>query len=127
VILDGPGATAAGLLARGQAWEAPDWWLVVGRPGDVLHERALALMRMTELPVAPVAVEDGTGALLAADLLAAAAALLVAAPPAPRAPVEPDATEDGAEPDDAAEDGAEPAASEEEDPDVAREAPPDAE
>lgn len=78
-VLDGPGAAAAGLLVRSLAWEAPDWWQVAPPGSEPLHERVLALMRMTPLPGPPVAVEDGTAALLAADLVAAAAGLLPAA------------------------------------------------
>jgi nicotinate-nucleotide--dimethylbenzimidazole phosphoribosyltransferase len=78
-VLDGPGAAAAGLLVRSLAWEGPDWWQVAPPRSEALHERVLAMLRMTPLPGPPVAVEDGTGALLAADLVAAAASLLPAA------------------------------------------------
>jgi NaMN:DMB phosphoribosyltransferase len=94
VLLDGPGAAAAGLLVRGQAWEAPDWWQVSPVPDDALHERTVAGLRMTPLPGPALAVEDGTAALLAADLVAAAAGLLAAAP----APPEPGPDELGDDP-----------------------------
>ena len=61
VLLDGPGAAAAGLFVRGQAWEAPDWWQVAERPADALHDRTVAGLRLTPLPGPAVAVEDGTG------------------------------------------------------------------
>jgi nicotinate-nucleotide--dimethylbenzimidazole phosphoribosyltransferase len=79
VLLDGPGAAAAGLLVRELAWEAPDWWQIVPAGPESLHERVLAMLRMTPLPGPVLAVEDGTAAVLAADLLAASAALLAAA------------------------------------------------
>lgn len=75
-VLGGPGAAAAALLARGQAWECSDWWQLAAAPEDGLHERVLAGLRLTPLPGPAVGIEDGTAALLAADLLAAAAALL---------------------------------------------------
>lgn len=78
-LLDGPGAAAAGLLVRELAWEAPDWWQMVPAVPDPLHERVLAMLRMTPLPGPALAVEDGTAAVLAVDLLAAAAALLPSA------------------------------------------------
>ncbi len=89
VLLDGPGAAAAGLFVRGQAWEAPDWWQVAERPADALHDRTVAGLRLTPLPGPAVAVEDGTGALLAADVLAAAATLLATVPVPPPAAAEP--------------------------------------
>ena len=85
MLLDGPGAAAAGLFVRGQAWEAPDWWQVAERPADALHDRTVAGLRLTPLPGPAVAVEDGTGALLAADVLAAAATLLATVPVPPPA------------------------------------------
>jgi hypothetical protein len=75
-VPDGPGAAAAALLVRDQAWEAPDWWQAAQPPVDQLHERALASLRLTPLGALGVRTEDGTGALLACDLVAAAAGLL---------------------------------------------------
>jgi nicotinate-nucleotide--dimethylbenzimidazole phosphoribosyltransferase len=75
-LLGGPGAAAAALLARGQAWECSDWWQLAAVPEEGLHERVVAGLRLTPLPGPGVGVEDGTSALLAAELLAAAAALL---------------------------------------------------
>jgi nicotinate-nucleotide--dimethylbenzimidazole phosphoribosyltransferase len=75
-LLDGPGAAAAGLLARGQAWECSDWWQLAPALEDPLGERVVAGLRLTPLPGVAVPVEDGTSALLAAGVLAAAAALL---------------------------------------------------
>ena len=79
VVLDGPGAAAVGLLVRSLAWEAPDWWQIPVHAPDRLHERVVGMMRMTPLPGPALAVEDGTAALLAVDLLAAATALLPSA------------------------------------------------
>jgi len=80
VVLDGPGAAAIALLVRSLAWEAPDWWQVAPPAAEPLQERVLGVLRLTPLPGPVVAVEDGTGALLGAELVAAAAALLAAAP-----------------------------------------------
>jgi hypothetical protein len=77
-VLDGPGAAAVGLLVRSLAWEAPDWWQVAPPAAEPLQERVLGVLRMTPLPGPVVAVEDGTAALLGAELVAAAAALLPA-------------------------------------------------
>jgi nicotinate-nucleotide--dimethylbenzimidazole phosphoribosyltransferase len=93
VLLDGPGAAAAGLFVRGQAWETPDWWQVAQGPADALHDRTVAGLRMTPLPGPAIAAEDGTAALLAADVVAAAASLLTAVP-APPPPAPPEALPD---------------------------------
>jgi nicotinate-nucleotide--dimethylbenzimidazole phosphoribosyltransferase len=79
VVLDGPGAATTALLVRSLAWEAPDWWQVAPAAAEPLQERVLGVLRMTPLPLPVVAVEDGTRALLGAELVAAAAALLTAA------------------------------------------------
>jgi hypothetical protein len=79
-LLDGPGAAAAGLLVRSLAWEAPDWWQVAPPAPEPLHERVLGVLRITPLPGPVVEVEDGTAALLGAELIAAAAGLLPGAP-----------------------------------------------
>jgi NaMN:DMB phosphoribosyltransferase len=78
-VLDGPGAATTGLLVRSLAWEAPDWWQVAPPAAEPLQDRVLGVLRMTPLPGPVVAVEDGTAALLGAELVAAAAALLPAA------------------------------------------------
>jgi nicotinate-nucleotide--dimethylbenzimidazole phosphoribosyltransferase len=78
IVLDGPGAATAGLLVRSLAWEAPDWWQVTPAPAEQLQDRVLGVLRMTPLPQPAVVVEDGTGALLGAELVAVAAALLPA-------------------------------------------------
>jgi nicotinate-nucleotide--dimethylbenzimidazole phosphoribosyltransferase len=75
-VLGGPGAAAAGLLARGQAWECPDWWQLAPVGDDPLTERVVAGLRMTPLEGLAVPLEDGTAALLAAEVIAAATALL---------------------------------------------------
>lgn len=75
-VLDGPGAAAVGLLVRSLAWEAPDWWQVAPPAPEPLQERVLGVLRMSPLPGPVVTAEDGTAALLGAELVAAAAALL---------------------------------------------------
>lgn len=80
-VIGGPGAAAAALLARGQAWEASDWWQLAPVVDEPLTERVVAGLRLTPLEGVAVPLEDGTGALLAAELIAAAAALLGAAIP----------------------------------------------
>lgn len=84
VVLDGPGAATAALLARSQAWACSDWWLLAPLPAEALTDRVVANLVVTPLAGTTVAVEDGTAALLAADVLCAAAALL-ALPPQPGA------------------------------------------
>ena len=79
-VLDGPGAAAAALLVRSLAWEAPDWWQVAPPAPEPLQERVLGVLRMSPLPGPVVPVEDGTGALLGAELVVAAAALLPRTP-----------------------------------------------
>ena len=76
MVLDGPGAAAAGLLVRSLAWEAPDWWQVAPPAPEPLQERVIGVLRMTPLPGPVIEVEDGTAALLGLELVAAAAALL---------------------------------------------------
>ena len=75
-VLDGPGAATAALLARGQAWECSDWWQVAPVRAETLTDRVVAGLQLTPLSGMAVPVEDGTAALLAADVLCAAAALL---------------------------------------------------
>jgi nicotinate-nucleotide--dimethylbenzimidazole phosphoribosyltransferase len=75
-VLGGPGAAAAALLARGQAWECSDWWQLAPVGDEALTERVVAGLRLTPLDGLAVPLEDGTAALLAAEVLAAATALL---------------------------------------------------
>ena len=75
-VLDGPGAATAALLARGQAWECSDWWQVAPVRAETLTDRVVAGLQLTPLSGMALPVEDGTAALLAADVLCAAAALL---------------------------------------------------
>jgi hypothetical protein len=76
VLLDGPGACAAALLARRTARVASAWWQVAGRPSDPLHDRILGSMDLQPLTDLGVRTEDGTSALVALAVLDAAAALL---------------------------------------------------
>jgi nicotinate-nucleotide--dimethylbenzimidazole phosphoribosyltransferase len=75
-ILGGHGAAAAALLARSQAWACSDWWQLAPVGEEPLTDRVVANLQLTPLAGAAVPVEDGTAALLAADLLSAAASLL---------------------------------------------------
>jgi hypothetical protein len=75
-VLDGPGAATAALLARGQAWSCSEWWQLAPVREEALTERVVANLVVPRLPGVAVPVEDGTAALLAADVIAAAAALL---------------------------------------------------
>ena len=88
-VLDGPGAAAAALLAREQAWECSDWWQVAPVREEALTDRVVARLQLTPLSGWAVPVEDGTSALLAADVLCAAAALLALPSTTTPAPGEP--------------------------------------
>jgi nicotinate-nucleotide--dimethylbenzimidazole phosphoribosyltransferase len=79
VLLDGPGATAAGLLAIRAHYGAPRWWRVAHEHEDPLHERMLGSLGMEAVTRLEIAVEDGTASLAALALLDTAVALL--APP----------------------------------------------
>ena len=76
VLLDGPGAAAAGLLAMRAHYGVPRWWQVAHLGEDPLHERllgSLGLEAITRLGTVP---EDGTASLAALALLDTALALL---------------------------------------------------
>jgi len=76
VLLDGPGAAAAGLLARRVSYRVTDWWQAAHEAPDPLHERALASLGLTALTRLDIAVEDGTAALVGLAVLERAAVLL---------------------------------------------------
>lgn len=76
VLLDGPGAVAAALLARRSARIASAWWQAAQRTDDPVHSRALASLDLTPLVALGVDAEDGTCALIALALLDLAADLL---------------------------------------------------
>jgi nicotinate-nucleotide--dimethylbenzimidazole phosphoribosyltransferase len=92
VILDGRLPLACAMAARSLVEDAGHWWLVAGQPA--VFSSQLAVQQLLAEPVLELGVEleDGTGALLAVDVLRAAQQLLVAAdlatgqllPPAPR-------------------------------------------
>jgi nicotinate-nucleotide--dimethylbenzimidazole phosphoribosyltransferase len=76
VLLDGPAATAAALLARRCAWDAATWWRAAHQGGDPLHARALASLTLQPLTELGLTVEDGVGALAGLAVLDLAAAQL---------------------------------------------------
>jgi hypothetical protein len=88
-VLDGPGAAAAALLARGQAWACSEWWQLAPVGEEALTERVVASLQLTPLSGLAVTVEDGTAGLLAADVLCAAAALLALPAATAHSPGEP--------------------------------------
>ena len=86
VLLDGPGAAAAGRVRARPGLEAPDWWQVAERLPTPCTTAPVAGLRLTPLPgPGGVAVEDGTGALLRRRP-AAAATLLATVPRAAARP-----------------------------------------
>ena len=78
VLLDGPGACAAALIARRTARSANTWWQVAQRGGDPLHGRMLTSLDLHPLTDLGVEIEDGTAAVLALAVLDVAAHLLTA-------------------------------------------------
>jgi len=72
VLLDGPAAAAAALVAARLAFRAADWWLAGNLSPDPAH--GLALARLSLEPVLDLGLrgDDGTGALLAVPVLRAA-------------------------------------------------------
>ncbi len=75
-ILDGPGAGAAGLLAREVAETASGWWLAAQGSTQPLHTRILANLRLEPLHQFDLRIEDGTGARLGLAVLEGSALLL---------------------------------------------------
>jgi nicotinate-nucleotide--dimethylbenzimidazole phosphoribosyltransferase len=76
VILDGPGAAAAGLLAARCARTAPQWWVAAEASHAPLHQRTLTALGVRPLLRLELTVEDGTAAAAALALLGVAATLL---------------------------------------------------
>jgi NaMN:DMB phosphoribosyltransferase len=76
VLLDGPGAAAAALLARRVSYPAVDWWQAAHAGEDPVHERALGALGLRPLTRLEVTVEDGTAALAGLAILDQAAGLL---------------------------------------------------
>lgn len=72
VLLDGPGAMAAALVAYEAAPRAVRWWQVADRCPDAAH--AIALTRLALRPLLDIGIRtgDGTAGLLAVPLLRAA-------------------------------------------------------
>ena len=72
VVLDGPAAAAAALVAARLAFRAAGWWLAGNLSPDPAH--SLALARLSLEPVLDLGLrgDDGTGALLAVPVMRAA-------------------------------------------------------
>jgi nicotinate-nucleotide--dimethylbenzimidazole phosphoribosyltransferase len=82
VLLDGPGAAAAALLATRARYRVSTWYQAAHEAEGLLHERALGSLGLDPLSRLGIEVEDGTAALAGLAVLDAAAALLGGRPPA---------------------------------------------
>ena len=76
LLLDGPGAASAALLARRTAYTANQWWLAAHGEADVLHGRTLRSLSLDPITSLGIVVEDGTAARLGLGVLAIATELL---------------------------------------------------
>ncbi len=76
MLLDGPGAAAAALLARRTAYTANQWWQAAHGEADGLHGRTLRSLALDPITSLGVVVEDGTAARLGLGVLTVAAELL---------------------------------------------------
>ncbi len=76
VVLDGPGAAAAALLAARCNRTGQQWWQAAELGGVPLHERTLNALGLTPLTRLDLHVEDGTASAAALALLGLAAGLL---------------------------------------------------
>ena len=76
VLLDGPGATAAALLARRTAYPAASWWQAAHLGEDPLQQRMLGSLGLTPMLQLRLAAEDGVAVVAALALLDVAAGLL---------------------------------------------------
>lgn len=102
VLLDGPFAAAAGLLARNLAPAARRWWLLPDPGGHPLVIRAAEALSLTPLLDLRLALGDGATALAALPVLQAALALRPAAAagtPAATGPDQPGSDHDHSTPD----------------------------
>jgi nicotinate-nucleotide--dimethylbenzimidazole phosphoribosyltransferase len=68
-LLDGPGATACGLLAHRVARATRNWWRPTDAGASQLHDRVLADLRLTPLTRFGLKAEDGTAARIGLALL----------------------------------------------------------
>jgi nicotinate-nucleotide--dimethylbenzimidazole phosphoribosyltransferase len=76
LLLDGPGAASAALLARRTAYQATAWWQAAHLGDDALHQRILGSLGLTPLTELHLLAEDGTAIVAALALLDVAAGLL---------------------------------------------------
>ena len=76
LLLDGPGAGSAALLARRTAYSANQWWQAAHGEADVLHGRTLRSLSLEPITSLGVVVEDGTAARLGLGVLTIATELL---------------------------------------------------
>lgn len=76
VVLDGPGAVTAGLLAARCSRVASRWWLPAEVGSAPLHRRGLESLHLTAVTGLELRVEDGTASAGALGLLGLAAGLL---------------------------------------------------
>ncbi len=79
VLLDGPGAAGAALLAQRTAPVVARWWRAAHLAPHPLHSRLLTTLNLEPLVDLRIAAEDGTGALLGLAVLDLAAQLLAVA------------------------------------------------
>jgi len=75
VLLDGPGAAAAALVARSAGYTTSGWWQAAHLSPDPIHERALDALGLEPLARLGITVEDGTAGLVGLAVLEQATAL----------------------------------------------------
>lgn len=76
ILLDGPGAAAAALVARRTGYVANQWWQAAQGESDPLHGRALRSLSLEPVTTLGVRAEDGTAARIGLDVLRVAVGLL---------------------------------------------------
>lgn len=76
VLLDGPGAAAAALIAFEQYPRGVRWWVSADRIDDPVHAQAISTMGLRCVLDLGVALGDGTAGLLAVPVLRAACRLV---------------------------------------------------
>jgi nicotinate-nucleotide--dimethylbenzimidazole phosphoribosyltransferase len=80
VLLDGPGAAGAAMLARRTRYGAVVWWRAAQLSGDPVHERTLTSLELTPLTRLGIPAENGAAARAGLALLDLAATLLGTGP-----------------------------------------------
>lgn len=76
VLLDGPGAAAAALVASQAQPRAVRWWLAADSPSDPAHDAALTALALVPILTLGTSSGDGTAGLLAVPVLRSASAYL---------------------------------------------------